>query len=391
MLFSSSEKDLKARCILTTSPLYETFYSISLLFEENVGIHRSWTEHARTTLGARFYEIFDAIGGDPFLWRVLPDVVGIAPVDVRLADIRALVEDVSGRDFEWRILEGIFHGEAVVNRLCARAISLEQAVVEVPAVKREWLAYLGLFPYDARARTARMIQALLDDPQSFQGSVSGLVSTFLEEVFADTWSRMVPNLLRSTDEKKRLFAACSLQEFLTRSLLRVEANAEEGSIRAIRGGYTAPYDRIERLYFLPSAFNVQRLWSAFSRPDGNVVAYLPYFEPSISLDEGQGGQPLAQAEPEADPALMFKALGDPTRYAMAKLIAAAELSSAELARRLGITRATVTHHVYLLREAGLITERSHRGATLLRLRREAIAGLSQAALASLFGAKDADS
>jgi ArsR family transcriptional regulator len=62
-------------------------------------------------------------------------------------------------------------------------------------------------------------------------------------------------------------------------------------------------------------------------------------------------------------ALMFKALGDPTRVKLVSLIAATETGEAcicDLTEPVGLTQPTVSHHMRLLTEAGLVT-REQRG------------------------------
>jgi len=60
---------------------------------------------------------------------------------------------------------------------------------------------------------------------------------------------------------------------------------------------------------------------------------------------------------------VFKALGDPTRVRLVSLIAAAEGAEAcicDLTDPVGLTQPTVSHHMRLLAEAGLVT-REQRG------------------------------
>lgn len=60
---------------------------------------------------------------------------------------------------------------------------------------------------------------------------------------------------------------------------------------------------------------------------------------------------------------MFKALGDPTRVRLLSLIAAAEGGEAcicDLTEPVGLSQPTVSHHMKLLAEAGLVT-RDQRG------------------------------
>jgi DNA-binding transcriptional ArsR family regulator len=87
-----------------------------------------------------------------------------------------------------------------------------------------------------------------------------------------------------------------------------------------------------------------------------------------------------------DPEPVFRALGDATRYAIARLIAREAMTSADLARRLGVSGPTLTHHLKLLRQTRLVIEERRGNSILLRLDRRAIETLSVAAVGSLFGA-----
>jgi ArsR family transcriptional regulator len=67
---------------------------------------------------------------------------------------------------------------------------------------------------------------------------------------------------------------------------------------------------------------------------------------------------LARAARTARPfARLFKALGDETRLAMLALLAAAgrELCVCEIEKRVDLSQPTVSHHLKILREAGLVT------------------------------------
>lgn len=72
--------------------------------------------------------------------------------------------------------------------------------------------------------------------------------------------------------------------------------------------------------------------------------------------------PLTSGEAERV-ARVFKALGDPTRVALISLIARSEGGEAcicDLTEPVGLSQATVSHHMRLLAEAGLVT-REQRG------------------------------
>jgi DNA-binding transcriptional ArsR family regulator len=86
-----------------------------------------------------------------------------------------------------------------------------------------------------------------------------------------------------------------------------------------------------------------------------------------------------------DPEPIFRALGDSTRYAIARLIGREAMTSAELARRLGVSGPTLTHHLRALRQARLVIEEKTGNRIKLRLDRRTIDGLGAMAAADLFG------
>jgi biotin operon repressor len=62
-----------------------------------------------------------------------------------------------------------------------------------------------------------------------------------------------------------------------------------------------------------------------------------------------------------------KALADATRIKMLVLLAGGETNGQELAERLGVTPATITHHAAKLREAGLVRERRQKNTIYFML------------------------
>jgi len=106
---------------------------------------------------------------------------------------------------------------------------------------------------------------------------------------------------------------------------------------------------------------------------------------TVPVDRLTTSQPLPSTAPRSDPELVFRALGDATRFAIARLIGREPLTGAELARRLGVSGPTLTHHLKQLRLARLVIEERRGNSILLRLDRSAIETLSAASLETLFG------
>ena len=76
-------------------------------------------------------------------------------------------------------------------------------------------------------------------------------------------------------------------------------------------------------------------------------------------------------------ALRLKALADPVRVRlMSLLLSADEVCTCDLAPAVGLTEATVSHHLSALKKAGLITEGVRRGMNVYyRARRESLVAL----------------
>lgn len=79
-----------------------------------------------------------------------------------------------------------------------------------------------------------------------------------------------------------------------------------------------------------------------------------------------------------------KALADPTRLRILRLLADGEMNGQVLAAKLGVTPPTITHHAAKLREAGLITERREKNAIFFSLYEYLLRNGADAAVAFIF-------
>jgi DNA-binding transcriptional ArsR family regulator len=76
---------------------------------------------------------------------------------------------------------------------------------------------------------------------------------------------------------------------------------------------------------------------------------------------------------EAQAVRVAKAIGDPMRFRILREIARrAEVSCRELVERIPISQPTISHHVKVLAEAGLVSVRKDRGFHFYSLRRQAL-------------------
>jgi DNA-binding transcriptional ArsR family regulator len=82
---------------------------------------------------------------------------------------------------------------------------------------------------------------------------------------------------------------------------------------------------------------------------------------------------VASAERATDEAL--RALAEPRRRAILRLVSDDELAAGQIAAAFDVTRTAVSQHLTVLRSAGLLTERRDGTRRLYRARPEGLAGL----------------
>jgi DNA-binding transcriptional ArsR family regulator len=365
--------DFRSRTRFCLSPRFDLFLALGALFDQGDTAHPGWCQRTRQVMSSRFFRQAAGIGADSAIWALIPDALAHAAPDADADSLLALLGDLPAAEFQQRLLVGGLHDADVVARLQAGSLGLAEAVAGLPAVKREWLGWLGLYPYRKDQPIAMALEALIEDPPAFQQTIVQLAREFWQTAFADTWDRLMPAMERSVDRKRHLFMTLSLGEFAQQANLLVAIDDHKQVMAAARGGYRVALDQISLCVLLPSAFNQRRYWSAYEAATG-VVVYLPYYDADLALDPAPPAVPLLGHG--VDLPLVFKALGDPTRFALATLIAKTPTSSVDLAKALGVSKPTISHHVSQLRLTGLLRERQQNGQVLLSLRTEVLDNLS---------------
>ncbi len=381
---NQQENLFRGKCRFEASFRYEIFYALNILLDPTSRIHPNWKKSALIALDKEFKKLVTEIGSSWEVWPVfaaiLPGQLSNPTIDTLLKSIR----DMPIAGFQEKILRGLIHSDEAVNPLLTDKISLKAALAKIPKAKREWISHIDLYPYNPLSPQIIALEKLLDKPEQFRAVTLQILEIFWEKTFKATWTRLLPQISKSLAEHERLFYSCSFSEFAKKSLLRIEVDEEEETINAIRGGYQLKFKDVEACYMMPSAFNDRRFWSAFQNRGYKTQVYFPYFDPSLTLELLVAGQTPDLSLPPLDPALIFKALGDSTRFAIATILARAPTSSVELAKILSVSKPTISHHVHLLREAGLLQENYMNGSVELQLKRDVFERLSELAVAKLF-------
>lgn len=369
---------LKERFRFLVSPHFEVFHALELLCRPGESLHPKWLVETRDTLRRHGFPLDEF--ASPLFWALQPDTLShrspCATFTELLLELAHLPEDT------WleRLLGGLLHDDDAARRVARGQLALADAIVQAPAKKREWLTTAGVYPPTADNPFFGTFLRLLPAPGEFQRRATAALDHFWNAVFSETWRVLEPRMQVSAAEKRRLFEVCTLAEFGQQLLLKLTFDDAHGEILAAAGGYRLSYSEIDEVCVLPSAFNASRFWSAHHHAGGTRVA-IPFFDPAISVAPGESAP---SAPTPTDPALLLRALADPSRLAMVGLLARGEASTAtELAAALKLSKATLSHHVEKLRVAGVVRCSERKGVVTLTVEVKAIASLSHQLLAHL--------
>lgn len=383
----TTSTDLKRRFEFAIALRFELFYALQALSDPESRVHRRWRERVLKALPPEFDQCRRALGGTSHIWPIIADALHTAATDLSFEEIHSELKAQDIGEFQKRILTGALHDERLTRKLIDGKLSLKSVLAKVRKPKQEWLTHIRLYPYDPHEPMISAIQLIIAAPEEFRRATLRALELFWQSTFRADWIRLQRQFNRSIEEKERLFHSCSFAEFAREALLRIEVDERSQLIKAVRGGYALAFNDVARGFLMPSAFNDKRYWTAFME-DGGSIVYFPYFNPSITLDLEVARDKGQLVNPQLDPALIFKALGDTTRFAIVRIIAKRASSSIELARMLAISKPTVSHHVHVLRDAGLIAESYEHGSVWLSLKREVIEELAEMTIRVLFSDQD---
>jgi DNA-binding transcriptional ArsR family regulator len=134
------------------------------------------------------------------------------------------------------------------------------------------------------------------------------------------------------------------------------------AVERITGGLRlVPEPRLRRVLLAPSVF-VRPFNFIHQRADWRMFWY-PVADEVMETEAG---------EPSSSMVRLFRALGDPTRLHVLRLLTERDWYLTELATKVELSKPTMKHHLALLRAAGLVTVIEEGSLTYYRLRRERI-------------------
>ena len=336
MTATSTVAEPAVEVVLEARPAIDFLVSLMLDTEsELLPTDRDWYAASRASLSDALRRDFARVFGGEHEGKgvgaaIVPLVVEASSVRTA-ADVVALAARIDARDLVASCCDSA-EMEAGIG-LATRVLDGERDL------RAEAVA---AWPEHYRAALGR----LLDDPEGEMRALRRVLRAWSER-FAAVEPRVAAMEQRDVEARRADLNRLAFDELVERTTGGVRWIAEPGT---------------RRLYLAPSYF-ARPYNYVFGGRDWHMFAY-PLAEAALGAD--------ADAVPETSVRL-FKALGDESRLRILRLLASGDLYLTEIADRVGLSKPTISHHLALLRAAGLVTITEAGAMTYYTLRRERLA------------------
>ncbi|MDO8501641.1 MAG: DUF5937 family protein [Gemmatimonadaceae bacterium] len=358
------------------TPRFEVFYALQVL-ESGAGERLlGWRREMDRRISARLRTSLASVAPSPLIWPLLADSLRDEHPAITFPEMIEALRTMDTGSFQRSVLGGVFKMPGSVDGLVSGRVTLSRTVALESKTQERLLSLLGLHPFSKRGGSAVAFGRIVAEPAAYRGDVITVMEEFWKAGFADTWKILEHQMRESARVMKEAIERGGFAAFTSER--RLPITMDNGAIIAGRSGTRIPMSAVVAIHVIPSAFNTAALWAAYTDSDKRTRFFIPVADPDLSPD----------ARARANPALVFSALGDTTRYAIASTIACTPMTSVELARVFGVSKPTISHHVQLLRAAGLLNESQGENGVVLSLNRRVLETASSAAASEMFDADE---
>ena len=371
------------RLKFAVTPRFEVFYALRVLGQED-GFANDWRRQTAAALPQSFRVLTKRVAPQPMMWPLLADLLRDAKPDPTYTEILETIASLDDQTFQHAVMRGVFRGEGIVDELIAGRQSLRDSV-ETEAIRgNRLLGLMGLYPFNRSSAASGAFARIVSEPAKYRADLSNTLELFWASAFSGDWEILEPRMKRRMQAMEGAFENGSLSAFSRDAKLPVIFDDRKKIVRA-GSALKFRYRDLRDIHVIPSAFNDSRFWGAYANSSGSLRLYFPVFDPDLLAATIQVERPHTSVDSEgADPALIFRALGDTTRYAMACVLARSPRTSVELANDFEVSKATISHHVQVLRSAGLLREKGTERGIVLALDRRAFEKISSGATRAMF-------
>ncbi len=354
------------------TPRFEIFYALQAL-ESGAGERlRDWRRDMETRLPARLRTSLASIAPTPLMWPLIADALRESPPAITFTEMISTLRAMDARTFQTFVLGGVFKSPGSVDDLVSGKTTLARTVATEAKSQERLLSLLGLFPFARQQSGPDAFENLVRNPASWRDEVVNVLEAFWTHGFGETWQRLESEMSNSAREMRRHTDPKAFAAFARGNKLPV--SIENDILVTVRGATSTPVKSATGVFLIPSVFNSAKLWATYADSRGRTRFFLPVLDTGLP----------AAVNSTIDPGAIFRALGDTTRYAIAGAIARIPMTSVELARVFGVSKPTISHHVQLMRNAGLIEESQTGSGVVLALNRRVLERASSAAAREMF-------
>ena len=367
------------------TPRFEVFYGLRVLSQKGEFADR-WRRQTERALPRSFRAIAKRVAPRPMMWPLLADSLRNAKPCPTFSEMLETIASLDDASFQRAVMSGVFRSERDVDELITGRQSLRDTVEAESGKGSRLLGLMGLHPFHRSSTAAGAFSRIVAEPAQYRADLSKTLEIFWASAFSDDWKILEPRMKRRVAVMEETLRNSSLSAFSRDVRLPVVFDDRK---KIISTGHAAPmfrYRDLRDIHVIPSAFNDSQFWGAYADSSGSLRLYFPIFDPEL-LETAtiRAEHPRAPVDTEAaDPALIFRALGDTTRYAMACVLAQSPRTSVGLAKEFGVSKATISHHVQVLRNAGLLLEKVTDRGVVLTLDRHALEELASGATRAMF-------
>jgi DNA-binding transcriptional ArsR family regulator len=374
---------------IDVSPRFDLFYALKNLHEP-AQFSAAWSKVVNSVLPAKFESAVQRVAPHAMMWPMLADALRDEKADPSFDEMIHIIRTRSDESFQRAVLSGVFRGAGVVDDLVTKRMTLRSAVAAESARQNALMSFVGLTPFRPGQAAATAFERIVSTPKDYRNDLADVLEVFWDSAFTSTWKSLEPRMQQRAAGMREEFGRGSVAAFANEERLPVVFDEHSRMVTSSRGAKLFSFKSLRAIHFLPSAFNDSRFWGAYTDKSGSTKLYFPIFD--AALLDGLIARPqtrtVSRPASDLDPALGFRALGDTTRYAMASLLAKSPRTSVELAKEFKVSKATISHHVQLLRGAGLLDERQTEHGVVLTIDRGALESLSTAAAEEMFSSAD---
>ena len=351
-LLRTEPDDLRSIITFQTSPIYEMMLSLSALHTPSPR-HETWAEHVRSDLPAELLEEVD------FLYSRFENGVLLLELAVDYQDhhdvpgFLSYVEQMSIPRFLFYVLGRL----APPEEIATLEPSLDSLLSLIPLAFPE-----GCSKTEARFRHDGFVE-LISNPEQYRSMMIGIWRSYYDAYFAQAVHLYSDLWEESIREKSRALSKEDSLDFLAKLSNHAELPEQ------IPQGYAT-----EQVILVPSCFA--------RRP----LMFYGYGSVTIIYDCQLTEQRRAQLEMlEEEIVALGKALTDKTRLNLLRLIAQdPQLYGRQLSKLCGVSQPSVSRHLGILKDAGLLEERPTGSHITYQVVRQRIAELSPRLLAYLY-------